>query len=579
MSRIHTTKRRDFLKGACGLVAAGGASSFVPQLSMLGTALAQGTFNNYRALVCLYLDGGNDSWNLLIPATPARHSEYQAARGGLYAGSASSLGVPISGGGGAFLPNALPLLGTGNRVQQANGTVSVSGGNAYALNPFVAQTPTNANTAGIHRVYNRADAATQRMAFIANVGPLVEPLRKTGFNTFRRPPQLYSHNDQTNLWQIGGGGNSSDPNGWGGRMAGMLLGAAPGSGLSPCISIAGQTRYLVGSYTSGAAVIPYRLSTNATNPSTSLNNYSASDTASAGAARRAVMRALMDETYPQAFSQEYGLIVDRSLDLADTINSAIAGLSNPAPPAGSARANFNTILNGNAVAGIGPGIPGTNIGNQLRQVARMIAVSRFGQGTIQATRQVYFVRTGGYDTHDGQITSATAANGHHGLLQQISQALAGFDAAMRALAADPAYNGLHNEVLTMSMSEFARTINSNGNGTDHAWGAVQLMMGGAVQGNGNQGQIIGPYPRQILGLTQNDSALLPLEERGECFNRGEFLPRIAVDQIGATVARWMGVSDANLPLLFPNIDNFANASATSPIAFRSRVIPGLLAGV
>jgi uncharacterized protein (DUF1501 family) len=577
MSRIHTTKRRDFLKGACGLVAAGGASSFVPQLSMLGTALAQGTFTNYRALVCLYLDGGNDSWNFLIPSTTARHNEYVTARGGLYQGNAASLAVPVAGGGGAFLPNAIPLNGAGNRVQQDGGSVGVSGANTYALNPFVAATPGNAGTAGLHRVYNRADAATQRMAFIANVGPLVEPVRKTGFNSFRRPPQLYSHNDQTNLWQIGGGSNSSDPNGWGGRMAGLLLGTSPGSGLSPCISISGQTRFLVGSYTDGAAVIPYRLSTSGTNPATSLNNYSATDTASAGSARRETMRALMDATYPQAFSQEYGLIVDRSLDLADTINAQIAGLSNPAPPAGSARANFNNIVNGNAVAGIGPGIPNTNIGNQLRQVARMIAVSRFGQGTIQATRQVYFVRTGGYDTHDGQITSLTAANGHHGLLQQISQALAGFDAAMRAL--DVIYPGVHNEVLTMSMSEFARTINSNGNGTDHAWGAVQLMMGGAVQGNGNQGQIIGPYPRQILGLTQNDSALLPLEERGECFNRGEFLPRIAVDQIGATVARWMGVSDANLPLLFPNIDNFANASATSPIAFRSRVIPGLLAGV
>lgn len=579
MSRIHTTKRRDFLKGACGLVAAGGASSFVPQLSMLGTALAQGTFTNYRALVCLYLDGGNDSWNFLLPSTAARHAEYVAARGGLYSGNAAQLGIPVSGGGGTFLPNAIALNGTGNRVQQDGGSVGVTGANTYALNPFVAATPGNAGTAGIHRVYNRADAATQRMAFIANVGPLVEPLRKTGFNTFRRPPQLYSHNDQTNLWQIGGGANSSDPNGWGGRMSGLLLGASPPSGLSPCISIAGQTRFLVGNYSDNSAVIPYRLSTSGTNPATSLNNYSATDTASAGQARRETMRALMDATYPQAFSQEYGLIVDRSLDLADTINAAIAGLSNPAPPAGSARANFNNIVNGNAVAGIGPGIPATNIGNQLRQVARMIAVSRFGQGTIQATRQVYFVRTGGYDTHDGQIQSLTLAQGHHGLLQQISQALAGFDAAMRALAADPSYTGLHNEVLTMSMSEFARTINSNGNGTDHAWGAVQLLMGGAVQGNGSQGQIVGPYPRQILGSTQNDGALPPLEERGECFNRGEFLPRIAVDQLAATVARWMGVTDSNLPLLFPNIDNFANAPVNAPIAFRSRVIPGLLAGV
>jgi uncharacterized protein (DUF1501 family) len=131
----------------------------------------------------------------------------------------------------------------------------------------------------------------------------------------------------------------------------------------------------------------------------------------------------------------------------------------------------------------------------------------------------------------------------------------------------------------MTNSEFARTVNSNGNGTDHAWGGVQILMGGAVVGNGGQGQVVGPYPRQVLGLTQNDASPLPAHEVGECFNRGEFLPRIAVDQLGATIASWMGIAPSGIDLLFPHVQNFANAPVGSPIAFRSATIPNLLAGV
>jgi uncharacterized protein (DUF1501 family) len=556
MSRIHFEKRRDFLKGAACFAASGAASTFVPQLSMMGTALAQSA-TGYKALVCIYLDGGNDAWNLLIPVdnstqipvsgrsplsgfSPTPYGWYVTSRGGQFQGNPSALGLlpPGSDPGAPFLPPSIAL-----------------NGNQYAVNPACQ---------GVADLYNAG-----RLSFVANVGPLVEPLRRQGFNSFKRPPQLYSHNDQTNLWQIGGGASSTDPNGWGGRVAGQVLGANPSSGLSPCISIAGQTRFLVGQYPGGQTVFPYRLSTSSTNPATSLNNYNSGDPA--GAKRREVLEALMAETYPQAFSNEYGDIVARSLNLSQTVNTAIASLS----VAGSPFAAFNTAVNA---------IPNTGLGTQLRQVARMIAVSRFGAPgfSIQANRQIFFVRTGGYDTHDGQIPNPRPVNGvyngHQGLLQQVSQAMSAFYAALTALNNVSGYSGVLNEVLTFTQSEFARTINSNGNGTDHAWGSVSMIMGAPSTSGGPLagGQVYGRYPLQLLNRQFSGSP----DALGECFNRGEFLPTTAVDQYSATLARWMGVSNTDLPTVFPNLDTFANPHPNSAVmAYNSRVIPNMLAGI
>ena len=125
MPFIHLQKRRDFLKQAVCVAAAGSASSFVPQLSLMGTALAQGTATGYKALVCIYLDGGNDSWNMLIPAdnsttinvagktpltgfNPTPYGWYATSRGGYFEGDASRLAIPLTGSvAGTQLPNAL----------------------------------------------------------------------------------------------------------------------------------------------------------------------------------------------------------------------------------------------------------------------------------------------------------------------------------------------------------------------------------------------------------------------------------------------------------------------------------------
>jgi uncharacterized protein (DUF1501 family) len=220
-----------------------------------------------------------------------------------------------------------------------------------------------------------------------------------------------------------------------------------------------------------------------------------------------------------------------------------------------------------------------SLADQLRTVARMVRISRPGftppnppvgeppYSSIAANRQVFYCSTGGYDTHDSQITSL-GATGHHLLLQRLSQAVNWFYNEMVAI-------GAADQVVLFTMSDFARTINSNGNGTDHAWGGVQLVVGGpGAVGGGN---VFGRFPRVELNVAGNDP-------NGESFSRGQMLPTMAVDQLGATLARWMGVDDANIPTIFPNIDNFASGplatGALSPsFAYFSRVIPGLLNGV
>lgn len=542
MSR-NRNSRRDFLRAGCGLMACGGAQALFPQLGLIPTALAQSLPTGYKALVCLYLDGGNDAWNLLLPGDATGHAKYVTARNGIYnptAGNAGGLGIPHWTGSdfipGQTLPASLPI----------------SSGQ-YALNPFAPE---------LAQLYGEG-----RLSFVANVGPLVHPTTIAQFNNRPRPPQLYSHNDQSNLWHIGSGNSVSETRGWGGRVVGRVgLPSSATAGLPPTITLSGQTRYLNGVDSGGVPLFPFALSTSSTSPATSLAQYSSTNTTANQfqQVRRAYLEQLLDAASPQAFTSEYGSIVDRSLQLADfVINPAIVGIPAADPVNGGGATGFTW--------------PGGSLSDQLRQIARMIRISTSQPDNagfvspINANRQVFFVRIGGFDTHDAQITTL-GATGHHLLLQRVSQAVAAFYRSMVAI-------GRQNDVTLFSASEFARTINSNGNGSDHAWGSVQFAVGGAVNG----GQVFGRYPSIVLNNSLS-GAVADNPTMGECFSRGQFIPTTAVEQFSATLARWMGVADADLPAIFPNIDNFtlgpyATAGASPTFANFTRTIPGLMSGV
>jgi uncharacterized protein (DUF1501 family) len=162
------------------------------------------------------------------------------------------------------------------------------------------------------------------------------------------------------------------------------------------------------------------------------------------------------------------------------------------------------------------------LAQQLQTVARIIGA----RGALGAGRQVFFVSMGGFDTHDNQN------RGQADLMARLSHAINYFDSVLGTM-------GLRDNVTLFTGSDFGRTFTSNGDGTDHGWGAHHFVYGGAVNGK----EIYGRFPQ--VGLNQPDEV-----------GSGSFLPGVSVDQIGGTLGKWFGVSDTNLDLVFPNLRNF-----------------------
>jgi uncharacterized protein (DUF1501 family) len=148
---------------------------------------------------------------------------------------------------------------------------------------------------------------------------------------------------------------------------------------------------------------------------------------------------------------------------------------------------------------------------------------------------VFFVSLGGFDTHDGQNRS------HAELMAKLSHALSYFDNTLGAM-------GLRNNVTTFTASDFGRTFTSNGDGTDHGWGSHHFVMGGAVKGRDFYGKfpVVG-----VKNVKNNDFDSSPNQ-----LGNGSLLPETSVEQLGATLGRWMGVSEGNLADIFPNLKNF-----------------------
>lgn len=186
----------------------------------------------------------------------------------------------------------------------------------------------------------------------------------------------------------------------------------------------------------------------------------------------------------------------------------------------------NEILT-NALRGITPlqtVFPTNDLGRQLAMVAKLIAA----RTNLGMQRQIFFCAVGGYDTHGDQMPAQA------GLLTELSGAMNAFYAATVEL-------GVQQSVTTFTASDFGRTLPSNGNGSDHGWGSHQFVMGGAVRG----GRLYGKFP--TLAVNGPDDT-----------EDGRWIPTTSVDEFSATIARWFGVSDSDMPTVFPNIGRFAH---------------------
>ncbi|ATC25406.1 DUF1501 domain-containing protein [Caulobacter vibrioides] len=514
MTRPRTPSRRDALKGLIGF---GTAAPLVLNLSAVGAAAAAENPTDYKAIVCLFLVGGNDANNLLVATDDASWQRYWSAR---FRGA-----TPIA----LMPPGTAPTpIGSVNAVSKR--TVSATNFPEYwgGVLPITPKTPQRAagaapgapaRTFGLHPLMPNMQKAFNagRLAALANVGTLVAPLTKAQYQKptagVQIPPRLFSHNDQQQTWQTGQVGYGAL--GYGGQMGDVF--AASSSGAASINFTAFTTAGLTG-FPVGAQVKAYRISVGPTGGSAvrvdllqKTGSYNNSPTFLS--ALSATL--LGNDAEGSVLGQAYADAMVTSNNTAAAFSTALASSPVSAPPA------FTNPLTGATQT--------NSLADQLRAVAQTIVA----HGTLGPKRQVFFVQIGSFDTHDGQNDRQSL------LLAQVDHALAYFDAEMTA-------KGYGEAVTTFTASDFSRTFTTNGDGTDHAWGAHHLILGGAVKG----GDIYGQFP--TVGVDDAATGFNNPDMSGTAL-----IPTTSVDQYMATLAKWFGVPSDNLAKIIPRLPAFA----------------------
>jgi uncharacterized protein (DUF1501 family) len=486
----NRNSRREFLRKLALVACGGGTAAMIPQLRMMGTALANtSSLTGYRALVCIYLSGGNDAWNIVVPYDNARYNIYATARSGVY----STTGSNQNPGG---LGLVQPVAGSTQLITDLNDQSSTT--NQYFM---------NSNLPNLTTLYQQG-----HLALAVNVGTLVKPINKTDYNTAaNRPPQLFSHSDQENLWHQANTSTASVL-GWGGQCGDVVKSSNGNQQLSSCISIAGSNRFEV-----GMSTVPYQLSSGGLTALGAVCNPSPCTGVSTTSVRDNALKGMLADSYASDFTTEYAKVFGRGRNLYNLLSVGLGGTT------------LKTAFPSN-----------NSLASQLQTVAKMIKLSK---AQNYAQRQIYYVRTGGFDLHAGMMSG----NGNHGqLLKSLNDAMNAFYTAM-----GPGDVNAQSEVTAFTASEFARTLQSNGSGSDHGWGSVQMVMGGAVSGGklySNGGGPISGFPNQDLNAPNN-------------FSRGQMIPGIGVEQYAATLAQWLGVTNASdLNTIFPNLHNFSSTN-------------------
>ena len=466
MTKHKHISRRKFIGDSCAALGYTTLfSSLINLKAMAASAMDNSSLitlgGDYKALVCVLLGGGNDSYNMLIPRSDNEYNEYATSR--------SNLAIAQ------------------NDTLQINPTTS--DGRVFGLHPSMPD---------VQQLFESGN-----LAFLSNVGTLVEPSSKTDIlnGIVKTPLGLFSHADQQQQWQTGRPHERTNT-GWGGRIADLVQSMNSNQNISMNISLQGSNIFQ-----RGDQIIPYAISKNG---SIGINGYGGSG--QFNQLKTAALNTMLERDYQDVFKNAYKNTIKTSNDANLEFQTAVDGIS-----------DFITPL------------PEYNdLAAQLNMVAKTIA----SRDTLGFSRQIFFVQIGGWDHHDELLVN------HSNKLTEVNDALKYFNDVMTEL-------NVNDCVTTFSVSDFARTLTSNGNGTDHAWGGNAFMMGGAVNGK----DIYGDYPTLALNsdLNINDSVIIPTT---------------AADSYMAELALWFGVPASELPTIFPNISNFYDtASGTQPIGF------------
>jgi uncharacterized protein (DUF1501 family) len=500
--------RRLFLKQTAALSTLGAAAPMALNLAAVGSAAAQ-TASDYRALVCLFFFGGNDAFNMVLPTDSASWNAYTTVRN--QAPESIALLAPGTApdvAGGIGLPQR---LGGVLPITPANAQ-----GRSFALHPLLDELRTMFNT-------------ERRLAIVSNVGPLILPTTKAQYNaaSHPKPRNLFSHNDQQNVWQSFRTEGATV--GWGGRIADVMASQNQRAVFS-AISASGNAVWL-----SGRNVRQYQVGGNG---AVRMGGDSSNRTFGSTAVTEAMDRIVRSTRGSHLLERDLAAVQGRSIDAEVALRNALKPASDAAFGTAPASGTYNANNDPKLRYVPDPLVPGTTafnpVAQQLQIVARMIEAA--GNSNIGARRQVFFVSMGGFDTHDAQNRNQAD------LMARLDHALRYFDTTLGAL-------GLRNNVTTFTASDFGRTFTSNGDGTDHGWGSHHFVMGGAVRG----GDLYGPFPTLGLKNTNNNF----FDSSPDQVNNGSLLPTTSVDQFGATLARWFGVPDSGLNDIFPNLANFS----------------------
>ena len=464
--------RRKFLGACCASVGATGLLSTLAHLRLMGAVAspdngpvspprAGAPQPDYKALVCLFLAGGNDANNLVIPTDAATYAAYAAGRGAL-----------------ALPQNAvLPI------------TPRTNDGRTWGIHPAMTE---------LRNLFNSG-----QFAVLANVGTLAYPMTKAQYTSgsVPRPSQLFSHNDQQVEWQSS---IADKPfvTGWGGRLADLTNAFNANNRISMSITLNGQNSFQVGKSIDQYAVgTGGAIALTGTGTGTSVNGL-----------RTAALNDALAMQNGNLFETAFGGVTTGALGASSLVSSVITGAS-------PFTALFNAANN-------------SGLAQQLHMVARLVNA----QQSLNLKRQIFFVRVGGFDLHDNQVTAgATTSGAHANLLRDISLSLNAFNNALTQI-------GAQNQVTTFTSSDFGRTYNTNGDGSDHGWGSHHFLMGGAVQG----GDIYGKMPTFAIDGPDDTG-------------RGRWIPTTSVDQYAGTLAKWFGVSATDMPVVLPNLGRFASS--------------------
>ena len=400
---MHEKKRREFLKlGTATMCGAGLALGSNP-LSALAQAASGGfvQHDDYRALVCIYLAGGSDGFNLLVPTDQAEFNEYKHSRQYL-------------------APEQSELLS----LRANNSNIPNCGLSQHALS--------------LEPLYSEG-----RLAFLSNVGMLIEPTTKEQYESksVALPPQLFSHNDQEIQWQQLQGQLTSQ-NGWG-ALAAEHMNAQQERDYLTSVTLAGSNHWQ-----SSESLRPFSVEAEGIVEYKGMSDFDSKWQES----RREAFKSAMQHSHSHVLTEAYAQLQRRASNISVQLGSAIAS----APEFSSAKPQDNQLA------------------DDLEMVARLISL----QHTLGMSRQIFYVAMKGWDVHDAQATDLPR------LFTRLADAMAYFQSCMDEISQS-------DNVTAFTASDFGRSLTGNGDGTDHGWGNHHMVMGGAVAG----ADIYGTMPR------------------------------------------------------------------------------------